>query len=442
MFCKNCGNEVKRDQKFCSECGYKLQENNNIKSENKVNIINTINSINEEGHITYSTKFIRKRWITILLFLIPYTSLFGIHDFYNKRTLRGLLYITLDFFMVLFTDFIPKDFYLYYMLVCAIILYLFISDLIWIIKLPRIYFIKQKYKTKTIVLVSIIPLVLFLGIFLSREIISETKQLIEVMNLSNKPQEIEDIFNKMGINTSSIISTNYDEILKGGFTYEKSNFEITNGTEEGYRIKLVNGSELIAYCEKGDLLGIKLTGGEYLYSNGKILHNFSETMTLKEEKYKKIQQDLEKKVRENKILKIGEMKEILLKEVIVKSVEFKKEVYPSKTNRYYNYYKAEDGQVYIHIVTSIKNLSKASISCDDLLNIKADYNNGYIYSAFSTVEDDNLGFGYSNLESISPLQRKTIHYLISVPEEVKTNKKAPLILKFSSGIQEYQLKIR
>lgn len=55
MFCKNCGNEVKRDQKFCSECGYKLQENNNIKSENKVNIINTINSINEEGHITYST---------------------------------------------------------------------------------------------------------------------------------------------------------------------------------------------------------------------------------------------------------------------------------------------------------------------------------------------------------------------------------------------------
>ena len=43
MKCPNCNKEIKDNYKFCSKCGYKLTDNNNI-------IPNFVNSVNESKY--------------------------------------------------------------------------------------------------------------------------------------------------------------------------------------------------------------------------------------------------------------------------------------------------------------------------------------------------------------------------------------------------------
>ena len=325
-------------------------------------------------------------------------------------------------------------------------MYFFITDLIWITKLPKIYFVKKKYDKKVIISASIITIFLFV-IFsqvLSLQFENSSfNKVIDTMELTISEDEIDKIFESLNININSISSISYDDILDGGFRWEESNYEFTEGTEKGYRIKLYNDDELIAYAENGNVLGIKVVGAdEYMYKDNQSLYAIDEAKKIVDEKYKALEEELERKAEENKKLKIGETKSMLGKEMVINSVEFKKEVYPLSKSGYYNYYKADDGQVYIHILASVKNLEKQAIYCDEVINIKADYNDGYIYNAFSIVEDDTLGFTYSSIETIKPLQTKNIHYLISVPEEVQNNKEAPLILKFSAALEEYELVIR
>ena len=154
----------------------------------------------------------------------------------------------------------------------------------------------------------------------------------------------------------------------------------------------------------------------------------TETTTLKEPKYK--------------TLNVGDTVKTENKEITINNVELVKEVHPPKKDGYYNYYKSDEGEIYVHISTSVKNLEKQTIFCDEIMDVVADYNEGYTYSGFSTVEDKTLGFTYSNISGIDPLITQNIHYIISCPEEVKDNTEAPLFLIFNIENEEYKLIIR
>lgn len=129
------------------------------------------------------------------------------------------------------------------------------------------------------------------------------------------------------------------------------------------------------------------------------------------------------------------------REVLINSIDFSYKVEPEDTSGYYNYYSADSGKVYIVMDADIKNLQKSDINCDKVMKVTADYNNGYSYSAFSIVEDKSLGFNYSNINSISPLETMGMRYLIDCPEEVATSD-APLIITISIDGENYNYQMR
>ncbi len=130
-------------------------------------------------------------------------------------------------------------------------------------------------------------------------------------------------------------------------------------------------------------------------------------------------------------------------EVTINKIEFSYDVKPDDTNSFYTHYPAEEGNVYIHIDTDVKNLSKQGLECDDILTVIADYNDGYKYDGNPVVEDASLGFTYANITSIDPLKTLGVHFLISCPEEVEESDN-PLFLTFKlSGTNDiYKYTIR
>lgn len=430
MFCKNCGTQINSDDKFCTKCGLNLQKNNVVLQNNEHN----------ENIKILEKKYQRKKWVTIVLFLVPFTALIGIHHFYNKRYLRGILYISLLFIFSIL-DYINIFNYGFFIsiIVLSIILYLFISDLKWIIKLPSSYYVNKKYNTKIIMLYSLIPFFLILlNNYISIKNIQKiptvktnqtNSNIIDELGLSiDEEEKFIKAINELGIQLNQIININYDPILEGMYTYSIN--ENPNGTEDGYRVSLSNGKKISVYVDNGKFLAIYYLN-DFVYENDKLIKQLKQV-------------DDELKIIENNLknIKVAETVKTLNKEITINSIDFKNEVYPPKRDGYYNYYKANNGEIYLHISVSAKNLEKQAIFCDEIMDIIADYNNGYSYYAFSTVEDDTLGFTYSNIKTIDPLTTKNIHYLISFPKEVQTNTNAPLILKFIIDNQEYNLKLR
>lgn len=91
------------------------------------------------------------------------------------------------------------------------------------------------------------------------------------------------------------------------------------------------------------------------------------------------------------------------------------------TSSFYTHYPADSGKVYIHIDTDVKNLQKQATVCDNIMNVSADYNDGYTYHRQTIPEDSNLGFNYANITSIDPLETLGVRFLIEVPDEVSTS---------------------
>lgn len=130
-------------------------------------------------------------------------------------------------------------------------------------------------------------------------------------------------------------------------------------------------------------------------------------------------------------------------EVTIKKVEFTKRVNPPKPDSFYSYYEVkEDGLTYLHVIAQIKNLQAYSVYADEFVDIKAKYNNKYVYDSFSTIEE--LGGGdltYSSITGIDPLKNGMVHFLIEVPLEVEAET-SPLELNIYINGINYLYKIR
>lgn len=424
MFCRNCGNQVNDDDKFCGKCGFVLQENKNIKTEPK------LEELKEE---IKGIEYPRKKWITILLFLIPFTSFYGIHHFYNKRIIRGILYISLWFFWLtlLESDFISGGF-LSSLIILIVFLYFLITDLIWIIKLPKLYFVKNKYSTKIIISLISIPVFLFIcNMYFTTKNYNNTK-ILDDDHYGNKiiskvsRESSTELVKKM--NLGSIEEEKFYKALDELGIYFKQIINVEKIDETNYKISLSNGKEL-KIAVKDDIFLSIFYLDNLIYDNGKVIKQIKE---------------IDKQIEDDKweMIEAGKKIKTNFKEITINSIDFKTEVHPPKRSGYYNYYKADNGQVYLHISTTIKNLEKRAIFCDEVMQVEVDYNNGYKYYAFSTVEDSVLGFTYSNITTIDPLTTQNIHYLISLPAEVESNTQSQLKLTFVIDNQEHKFKLR
>jgi len=106
-------------------------------------------------------------------------------------------------------------------------------------------------------------------------------------------------------------------------------------------------------------------------------------------------------------------------EITINKVELTYDVLPDDVSGFYTHYEADQGNVYLHIDTDVKNLGKQNLACDEILKAVADYNSGYTYSGFAVPEDSGTGFTYANITSIKPLETLGVHYLFKCPQEVE-----------------------
>lgn len=130
-------------------------------------------------------------------------------------------------------------------------------------------------------------------------------------------------------------------------------------------------------------------------------------------------------------------------EVTINRVDFSYDVVPDDTSSFYTHYEADGGEVYIHIDTDVKNLSKKDLDCDEILTVKADYDDGFTYRGFAIVEDSMTGFTYASITTVDPLKTQGVHFLISCPEEVIESDKPLFIeLKLDGTSEVYRHTIR
>lgn len=147
-----------------------------------------------------------------------------------------------------------------------------------------------------------------------------------------------------------------------------------------------------------------------------------------------------KEEKKENLIALGETIKSKTKEITLNKVEFSKDVMPSAPSEFYMHYEAEDGKTYIDVGVDVKNLKKTDLECDKVMTVTADYNKGYTYKSFDTVEE-NGDFTYSNITTISPLDTKKMNYLVEVPEAVETGKE-PLFLVIKIDGDSYKYTIR
>lgn len=129
-------------------------------------------------------------------------------------------------------------------------------------------------------------------------------------------------------------------------------------------------------------------------------------------------------------------------EFTLNKVELSYNVEPDNPPSYYTYYAASDGQVYVYVNATVKNLTQQTIRCDGIYSVMANYNNGYTYKGFNIITDTDGDFTYSNINSITPLQTMGIHCLIDCPKEVETSgNPLALTIKLRDG-KEYLYTVR
>lgn len=154
-------------------------------------------------------------------------------------------------------------------------------------------------------------------------------------------------------------------------------------------------------------------------------------------------QDIEQETEQTRDIPIkkGEVLESESCKIYVNNVKLSYDVLPKNTSSFYTHYASESGQVYIDISVDVKNIQKQNLNCDRIMDVTADYNNGYTYSAFAVVEDNNTGFTYASISDISPLETQGMRYLIDCPQEVAETS-YPLFLTFELGDKTYKYVIR
>lgn len=104
-------------------------------------------------------------------------------------------------------------------------------------------------------------------------------------------------------------------------------------------------------------------------------------------------------------------------ELIIEDIEYKEDVLPSKPGDFSTHYQVEDSSnVYIDVITKVKNLRSSSYEAEKFFGAKAIYDRKYNYNGFIVGEELD-GSTLETYLSIDPLSTMTVHALIEVPKE-------------------------
>jgi hypothetical protein len=129
-------------------------------------------------------------------------------------------------------------------------------------------------------------------------------------------------------------------------------------------------------------------------------------------------------------------------ELTVTGINFGKTILPPNTSGYYSYYEAKaDGHQYLEVKYNYKNLSSSNITADDTASMTIKYDNTYLYTGFSVIEDDDSDFTYANITNIAPLTTGKLHYLFDVPDEV-VNSSNSIVATIKVGTNTYEITLR
>ncbi|MBG9941770.1 hypothetical protein ABE237_22550 [Brevibacillus formosus] len=130
-------------------------------------------------------------------------------------------------------------------------------------------------------------------------------------------------------------------------------------------------------------------------------------------------------------------------EITLKKVTSTTRVNPPKPGDFYTYYEIKDqSNIFYDVVVDIKSLLPAGKASDEFVSVKLKYDNKYEYNSFSAIEKDNgKDFTYTNITSIEPLKKGTLHYIAELPVEATKDQK-PLEVIITSNEKEYVYKIR
>lgn len=105
-------------------------------------------------------------------------------------------------------------------------------------------------------------------------------------------------------------------------------------------------------------------------------------------------------------------------EFTLKAVEYTKDVLPSNPGDFYTHYEVEDtNNIYIDVITEIKNLRSSDYEAKKFFNAKVLYDGKYTYNGFIVAEEPD-GSSLDSYISIAPLATTKVHSLIEVPKEV------------------------
>lgn len=143
-----------------------------------------------------------------------------------------------------------------------------------------------------------------------------------------------------------------------------------------------------------------------------------------------------------KIINVGDTIITETREITIDHIEFSYDVLPNEKEMFFTHYPADSGSVYIDVAVSVKNTQKQQLRCEDVMTVKADYDNGFAYNAFEVVEDKTTGFTYANISQIDPLETVKMRYLVSCPQEVEENTEAPVYLILTIEGEQYRHDIR
>ncbi|WP_192451693.1 hypothetical protein [Candidatus Galacturonibacter soehngenii] len=140
-------------------------------------------------------------------------------------------------------------------------------------------------------------------------------------------------------------------------------------------------------------------------------------------------------------IQIGDTIQTEKAEITIKNIEFSYDVLPDDTSSFYTHYPADEGNVYIHIDTDVKNTQKQNLNIDEIMSVEANYNNGYKYNSSPVPEDSSTGFTYANITSIKPLDTLGVRFLISCPQEVEESDNS-LVLTLTIDKENYSYTVR
>lgn len=166
------------------------------------------------------------------------------------------------------------------------------------------------------------------------------------------------------------------------------------------------------------------------YQNIVTNENIKKDSTIKNNAIKKAEE-----VSKHLLINVGETKTVGNIDFTLEKLEFSHRVEPVNKPILYSYYSPDGDKVYVYLKANIKNNSKNDLRCDEIYDVEVIYNNDYSYEGFQIVQDDSLGFTYSNITTIDPLTTKGVDTLVECTGEVETNTAAPVAVKivFNTG---------